>query len=103
MTNVLRLTIGALQPPFFGQARKRSGRETLQLLQIREVLIPNGDLALQPLNFGLEFLDQLLLGADFLARVILDGPGPEAGAEHAQAFGPLRVERAVERPVRASG
>ena len=54
------------------------------------------DLLLKRLGFGLELLDQVFLRAHLLARVVLDGAGAEPGAEHAEAVGPLGVERAVD-------
>ena len=39
----------------------------------------------------------VLLGADLLAGVLLDGAGAVAGAEDADAVGPLGIERAVDR------
>ena len=74
-----------------------------EFLEVPEVLLLDGDLLLEPLGVGLELLEQLLLGPDLLSRVVLDGAGPEPGAEHAQAVGPLGVERAVDGLRRAAG
>ena len=86
----------AVEPALFRQAREGRAGEAFELLEVLEVLLLDGDLLLKPLGVGLELLDPLFLGADLLPRVVLDGAGPEPGAEHAEAFGPLGVERAVD-------
>ena len=85
----------AVEPAFLRQARERRAGESPELLEVLEVLFLDVDLFLQPLGVGLELLDQLFLGPDLLPRVLLDGPGAEPRAEHAQAFGPLGIERAI--------
>ena len=83
--------------PFSVRPVERRAGETSEFLEVPEVLLLHGDLFLEPLGVGLKLLEQLLLGPDLLPRVVLDGAGAEPGAEHAQAVGPLGVERAVDR------
>ncbi len=86
----------AIEPPLLRQAGERRAGESLELLEILEVLFLDGDLLLESVDLALEILELFFLDPNFLPRIVLDGAGPEPGAEHAQAVGPFRKERAVD-------
>ena len=87
----------AVEPPFLGEARQRRSGEAFELLEIVEVRALDGQLALEPFGLGRQGLELLIEGPDLGSRVLLDGSGPEPGAQDPKSFRPLGIERAIDR------
>ena len=86
----------AIETALIRQAGEGHPGEALEFLEEMKVLLVDGDLVCEPLGVGAELLEQFLLRPDLLPGVFLDGAGAEPGAEHAEAVGPLGIERAVD-------